>query len=246
MGMSGIQLRLNPFEHVTMDGRADKIYREVRVRPYNPARETLLVFFVSALIILFMGIRFIDVSTKTTEPTLRPYQRFHTAFSESQNTLYRAMLSSLTDILALRDQEGLWPEADLLAMENIPPFYSQLLPKALRGYRWVGYDGGSWIDYLGQDVSGQQSVTFILRLIDLHAGYHPHPHPGIDYDPELTVAAQVWSFPEAQRPYPGERLPEAGWFWIVQPDDPVLTQPASQNSTQTNPSLSPLDVTQQP
>lgn len=240
-----MQLRLSLFDHVAMDRVAKKTAQEVWIRPHNPGRETLFVFFVSALIILFMGIRFIAVSTKTTAPTLRPYQRLHTAFSESQNTLYRAMLSSLTDILALRDQEGFWPEADLLAMENIPPFDSQLLPKALRGYRWIGYDGGSWIDYLGQDVSGQQPVTFILRLIDLHAGYHPHPHPGIDYDPELTVAAQVWFFPKAQRAYPGERLPEAGWFWIVQPDDPMLTQPASQASTQKNASLSPLDATQQ-
>ena len=65
-------------------------------------------------------------------------------------------------------------------------------------------------------------------MIDLHAGYHPHPHPGVDYDPEMLVAVLVWYFPEAGRPYPGERLPESGWLWLLRPDDPLLfEQPQS-------------------
>jgi hypothetical protein len=55
----------------------------------------------------------------------------------------------------------------------------------------------------------------------------------------------VWFFPEAQRAYPGERLPEAGWFWIVHPDDPVLTGPASQTSNPANQSLPSVDTTRQ-
>jgi len=88
--------------------------------------------------------------------------------------------------------------------------------------QWVSYDGGSWVDYLGTDPTGDNRVSYILRLIDLHGSYHPHPHPGIDYDPELTVAVQVWIYYEGGRFYPGERLTEAGWIWLLSPSDPIL------------------------
>lgn len=39
------------------------------------------------------------------------------------------------------------------------------------------------------------------------------------------MAAQVWLFPDGGVTYPGERLPEAGWVWLVQAGDPVLTRP---------------------
>lgn len=236
-----MQALLDRFENTLSrfsKGQRDQ-YREVLVRPYDARREILLVVLACATIIILMGIRFSAVSSKSFVISLRPYQRLDTELTDAGSALYRTLLAGVTDILTVRDQEGLWPEAALLQMEQIPPFDSQLLSPALRGYTWIGYDGGSWIDYLGQDTSGQQPVSFILRLIYLHAGYHPHPHPGIDYDPERLVAAQVWFFPQAKRAYPGERLPEAGWFWIVRPDDPILIQSSSQASVAGNEQRSP-------
>lgn len=152
------------------------------------------------------------------ELSLQPYQRLDQVLAKTPHTLYRLLLSSVPDVLLLREEEGIWPEAELLAESLVPPYAAGLVPRELRSYLWVGYDGGSWVDYLGQDQEGQ-GPTFILRLVDLHAGYHPHPHPGVDYDPELLVASQVWYVPVARRPYPGERLPEAGWLWVLSPDN---------------------------
>lgn len=202
--------------------RATSGYREVVVRPHRARQETFLVLSMIVAIALALGLRMVSLRENGVERFIRPYQRLDATLDDAQRTLYRTLLASIADIVALRDREGLWPEALLLEREAIPPFDGRFLPANLRGYLWVGYDGGSWVDYLGQDLSAEPSVTFILRLIDLHAGYHPHPHPGIDYDPRLSVAAQVWFFPDSRRPYPGERLPESGWLWIVQADDPVL------------------------
>lgn len=197
--------------------------REVLVRADNSRRETLILALIIVLVVGLMTFRFLAVKEADREVTLRPYQRIDNVLLNEERTMYRTLTASISEVVALRNRDGLWPEAALLQAEEIPPFDNRFLPPALRGYTWVGYDSGSWVDYLGQHGSGTQQLTFILRLIDLHAGYHPHPHPGIDYDPQLPVAAQVWFFPAPERAYPGERLPQAGWLWAVRPDDPVLT-----------------------
>lgn len=196
--------------------------REVVVRPHCARRETLLLGGLVALILGVVGLRVWMLQSPGSERQLRPYQLSDNALTGAPRTLYRTLLSSIAEILMLREEEGLWPEAELLEATAVPPFARRYLPPALRDYLWLGYDGGSWIDYLGQDPGEAGAPSFILRLIDLHAGYHPHPHPGVDYDPERTVAAQVWFHPESARVYPGERLPEAGWLWLLSSSDPLL------------------------
>ncbi|MCZ7585984.1 MAG: hypothetical protein M5R36_23150 [Deltaproteobacteria bacterium] len=110
----------------------------------------------------------------------------------------------------------------------MPPFDQELLPGGLRGFVWKENDGGSWVDYAA---TRDDSTSFILRVIDLHEKYHPHPHPGIDYDPRMRLAVQVWIYEEPNRAYPGERLPEAGWIWVVTPDDPSLRLPKAGERT---------------
>lgn len=201
----------------------------ILVKPLSAGKETQGLALVCAIIIALMAIRFHTLKTNKNDIYLRPYQKLDHGLINEQRTLYRTLYSSISEIVDIRNQEGWWPETELLKQENIPPFDQQLLPKGLKGYSWVGYNGGSWIDYLGQDK--QSGITFILRLIDLHASYHPHPHPGIDYDPELSIAVQVWFFPASERFYPGERLPEAGWFWLMKADTPLL-KTNSVNSTE--------------
>lgn len=190
------------------------------VQPLSAKKETLWLLLLCGCVVAMMAIRFQMLKSSENNIHLKPYQKRDDLLTDEQRTLYRTLHASVAEIIELRSQEGWWPEAELLKQENIPPFAKSFLPKKLQGYAWLGYDGGSWIDYLGQDQ--QNTITFILRLIDLHAGYHPHPHPGIDYDPELSVAVQIWYFPASARSYPGEKLPESGWIWLVQKDDPML------------------------
>ena len=217
------------FEAVTTGAGSTPAYRERLVAPYSGRRETL-VFGLAALSVLALAtLRFTTGEPAATAPELAPYQRLDDELSVPQRTLYRTLTASVPEILALRDREGTWPEAELLELEALPPFDRAFLPADLAAYLWQGYDGGAWIDYFGR-ADGEGLPGFILRLIDLHAAYHPHPHPGIDYDPDLAVASQIWFLPAGAAGYPGERLPEAGWLWLLTPDDPVLTRTARETA----------------
>ncbi len=200
------------------------------VPPAKGKGETIGLLLVFAVIFALMSLRFWAVSSEQQNLYLRPYQRLDKILTKTQPLIYQSLISSVEEIVYLRDEEGQWPEAELLEMENIPPFDEKFLPKNARGALWEGFDGGTWIDYIGQNQSSGEKITFLLRLIDLHTDYHPNPHPGTDYDPNRRVAAQVWIYPEAGRYYPGERLAEGGWFWVVRENDPSLQKPADQRS----------------
>ena len=212
-------------ENTRNDPKQGEETRKVRIHPKNAKKESTYLVLAIAAIISLMILRFALAGGEGEMLFFRPYQKLDDTLAASEKTLYQTLLASVEEIVDLRDTEGMWPEAALLEMEMIPPFANQFLPKQLRGYVWEEHDGNSWVDYIGQDPTKQQKVTFIFRLIDLHAEYHPHPHPGSDYDPNQRVAVQIWTFAETARPYPGERLPEAGWFWIVRADDPILSKP---------------------
>ncbi|MEL6185036.1 MAG: hypothetical protein AAFU79_10465 [Myxococcota bacterium] len=186
------------------------------VPPRSGRREALVFAGLISAVVAVVGVRVGTLALIGSDLSLQPYQRLDDVLARKPHTLYRLLLSSVPEVILLREDEGIWPEAELLAESFVPPYAAALVPSELRSYVWVGYDGGSWVDYLGQDQTGE-GPTFILRLVDLHAGYHPHPHPGVDYDPELVVASQVWYAPTPRRPYPGERLPEAGWLWVLSP-----------------------------
>ena len=190
--------------------------------PHSGRAESFWVGVLAVLILGAMALRFASLASQPQAVPLKPYQRLDAELSAAQHLVYRSLLSSTSDVEDLRALEGQWPEAALLEEEGIAPFADDSMPAPVDGLQWVSYDGGTWVDYLGTDTEGNNRVSYILRLIDLHGGYHPHPHPGIDYDPELTLAAQVWVYDEGGRFYPGERLPEAGWIWLLSRFDPIL------------------------
>ena len=195
------------------------------VAPLDARRETIGLFIAIEIIVLLMAVRFFLVSGDEELTYLRSYQRLDTMLVGNQRSLYQTLLTSVSDIEYLRDQQGQWPGLDALEMEGVPPFAPDFLPSSLQAYRWSMHDGGTWVDYLGVNPEDPEAYSFIFRVIDLHKDYHPHPHPGQDYDPNLRLAAQLWIYPEPVRPYPGERLTEADWWWVLSPDDPVLLLP---------------------
>jgi hypothetical protein len=199
--------------------------KEIIVPPLDAKRETVGVLLTIELIVLLMALRFFLISGSEVPQYIRPYQRLDTMLTGTQRTLYQTLLSSVPEIEFLRNREGKWPEEALLETEDVPPFAVAFLPKELQDYSWFGYDGETWVDYIGNNPADPRAYSFILRVIDLHADYHPHPHPGRDYDPNQKLAVQIWIYPESTRSYPGERLAEASWWWVVSPDDPSLKMP---------------------
>ena len=190
-----------------------------RVQPASRSVESVWVFAAISLIVVVMIVRWALVGAGPSGLALQPYQESTDDLPPMQWVLSQAAIASVPDVLRLRDAQGYWPEAAELEKSDLPPFDTRYLPASLGGYQWIDYDGGAWVDYWGYDSTGRQRRTVILRIIDLHAAYHPHPHPGIDYDPDAFFGLQLWYFPEPQRPYPGERLPEAGWTWLVRPGE---------------------------
>ena len=203
-------------------------YREVLIAPLEARREAMALLGVIVLIAFLMTLRFSLLTGKKAQQGLKAYQRPDTVLTGQQPVLYRALLSVVDEVIDLRDQEGAWPDVEFLGREHVPPFDKSFLPVALKSYVWSRHEGDSWVDYFGEnprrpeeDSSAHEPTSFLLRIIDLHTGDHPHPHPGIDYDPSMRFAAQVWSYP-AKRPYPGARVVEFGWKWIVGPSDRSL------------------------
>jgi hypothetical protein len=193
-----------------------------QVKPHSPWPESFAVLVAAIVIISLMTLRFGLTPGDNNQQVLKSYQALMQSLPRQDQLVYRTLLAGVPDVVDMLDELGQWPEATLLEEAEVPPFAPGYLPPPLNQLIWVSYDGGTWVDYLGHDVSGQSNVSYILRLIDLHGGYHPHPHPGVDYDPNQTLAIQVWRFPQAQRPYPGERLPEAGWLWLIDENDRFL------------------------
>lgn len=194
----------------------------VRVRPASTRAETAFVLAVLLGVAAAMGLRWWLLTLSPAPYYIRPFQRLDEVLGSRERLVYQSLLAAVPEVTALRSELGTWPEAAEMELEAIPPFAPQFLPRELRGIVWTSHNGGSWIDYHGGGDPTQEVRSFILRVIDLHADYHPHPHPGMDYDRNMSVATQVWISGRPVQDYPGERLPEAGWLWVVRPDDFTL------------------------
>jgi hypothetical protein len=222
-----MQQRMN---HLGTIGRQEVGMKEIVVTPLGVRREATALLVAIGIIVSLMTVRFYLVSSGKEETELKSYQRLDFVLKGQQPILYRSLLSAVDEVVALREEgEGQWPEVAFLQDEALPPFAKIFLPVALKAYGWSKYGGKSWVDYYGVDArgeyeknSGHEAVTFLLRIIDLHGDEeHPHPHPGLDYDPSMRYAKQVWIF-NGNSSYPGEDLPEAGWKWVISSTDPSL------------------------
>ncbi|MBZ0270475.1 hypothetical protein K8I61_00450 [bacterium] len=195
--------------------------REVIVKSPRGAIEGGLVFAVLTMIATAAFVRQATLSGSSEPLFLRPYQRLTTASPNNAVRLFE-LLSNAAQDAADMSGAGRFPSIDELRKAGVPPYDESTLAADLRGFAPHETHQPSWADY--RFVRGD--AGFILRIIDLHAEYHPHPHPGIDYDPDRRYTYQIWWSGGTRPDDPGERLPEAGWIWIVTPDDPTILFPA--------------------
>lgn len=200
-----------------------KKYREVLVVPLAARREAMILALVIGLIVLLMAYRFSMFSSEGTTDSMRPYQLIDLKLKNQAPALYRSLLGSVQDILDLREEEGQWPDIALLQSEALPPFANNYLPVGLRGYVWQQFTGEGWVDYFGVNADAAQEEqqgkdplenSFILRIIDLQSTKHPHPHFGQHDGQTKRFSAQIWLNPKTTD-YPGEKLVEKGWKWVV-------------------------------
>ncbi len=203
------------------------VYREVTVRPLAARREALLLIAVLAVIILLMAVRFSALRVADNESTLKIYQQQDRFLKNQAPTMYRSLRSVAGDIVDLREDNGTWPDVDMLKNEALPPFADYFLPAGLRGYTWSRYEGEGWVDYFGvnpdtaiaeKEEVDPLDVSFILRILDLQNKEHPHPHYGKDSEAVQRYVSQVWMYPGMQQ-YPETAAIEKGWKWIISVTD---------------------------
>lgn len=202
--------------------------REVFVQPLAARREAVGLAGVIGLIIVLMAFRFSAIQQTTVRESRKAYQQKDTVLQNQAPILYRSLLSVVGDVTDLYSDTRTWPDVDLLREETLPPFAADFLPPSLRGYQWARHAQDGWVDYFGvnEDIEKQESSgvdplenSFVLRIIDLSSKTHPHPHSGLDNDPEMKFSYQVWMYPET-RTYPGEEIVDKGWKWIISSNDP--------------------------
>ena len=207
---------------MVLTAESKPIFKDVIVTPLDARREAIGLLAALSVIGILMAVRFAFVQTTETQTQLKSYQRFDTTLTGQSPVLYRSLLSVIDELIYLRKQSGSWPEIALLEAQHLPPFDKTFLPVGLKDYEWSRHVGKSWVDYfarrspskeVGQGVHEQ--TVFLLRIIDLHTKDHPHPHFGVDYDPNLRFASQVWMYPEDRAYTPDKQLPEKGWKWII-------------------------------
>lgn len=199
------------------------VYREVKVMPLAARREALLLIAVLVVIVLLMAVRFSAVRVPNNESTLKMYQQQDRLLKNQAPTMYRSLRSVAGDIVDLREDNGTWPDVDMLKNEALPPFADYFLPAGLRGYVWSCYEGDGRVDYFGvnpdtataeKEELDPLDVSFMLRIIDLQNKEHPHPHYGKDSDAVQHYVYQIWMYPGMQD-YPDTAVIEKGWKWIV-------------------------------
>jgi hypothetical protein len=198
-------------------------FQQIIVPPRDGKREMLGLLGAIAAICLLVALRLLLLPDNSSFPFKQPYHRLDNTLSPQERLLYQTLLAAKGEIIYWWQKNATWPNVELLAQEGVPPFAADLLPPLLEGYTWTTHDRGPWVDYLGHAQSGTTAgPSVLLRIIDLHADFHPHPHPGKDYDPKEKTAVQIWMHPLNQQAYAGMQLYERGWFWIVSPGDPAL------------------------
>lgn len=203
------------------------VYREVKVMPLAARREALLLIAVLAVIILLMAVRFSAVSVADNESSVMVYQQQDSLLKNQAPTMYRSLHSVAGDIVDLKEDNGIWPDVDMLRNEALPPFADYFLPAGLRGYVWSRHEGEGRVDYYGvnkdTEIEEKQALdpletSFLLRIIDLQNKEHPHPHYGRDSEAAQRYVFQIWVYPGMQQ-YPGTALIEKGWKWIINATD---------------------------
>ncbi len=192
--------------------------KELVVPPLAAGRETLGLAVAICVVLLFAGLRFVQVAPKHGREELPSYQLRDIKLKNQAPVLYRSLLSAVDSITWLREAEGQWPSIATLQKESLPPFVDRFLPAGLRGcFTWELQQGASWVDYYGSSKkTGADPLenSFILRIIDQRKGSYPYSVAQQDKGQDSHFAAQIW-FNQHNAAYPKGPLEQRGWKWIV-------------------------------
>ena len=191
------------------------------IPPATGREETAVVGAILAAVLLAFLLRFAALAGTHGPDGAAPWEGTTDELGVTERSLARALLAGVVDVDAARRASGAWPEPAALRRDGVPPFDPTLMPPALRRYHWEAHGTATWVDYWGGAPAASGLRSLVLRVVDLHRLPHPHPHPGSDGDPDRPLAVQIWRGPSPGAPYPGERLPEAGWRWLRAPGDTV-------------------------
>ena len=218
-----------------MSTTATQEYKEVIVAPLAAKREVFGLAIVLCCLLLFAGLRYVQVAPKEALSARQSYQIQDIRLKNQAPVLYRSLLGAVDSITWTYEALGTWPEVSELQTESLPPFVGDFLPAGLRGFSWEMHQGKTWVDYYGANKAAAQDEqkgadplenSFILRIIDLQAGQYPYPY--VQNAQEDRFSAQIWINPQIVD-YSEGSLAERGWKWVVS-GNPVAQGKATEAS----------------
>lgn len=140
--------------------------RTIEIEPPSKSHEGFIVLMVAAGIIICalysLAFRLDDASegAKKGSDTL-PFQLLFADLPSAAQRVFRSMQEGFSEAQVQRTQKGIWPTAESLAGQGIPPFAKD--PTDHSGLEWTSGQRDLLINYLGVPKNGP---LFLLVIVE--------------------------------------------------------------------------------
>ncbi len=178
---------------------------ERRVLPPSASREAAGVAVAVAAVVLLGAVRIATLPRAGSAP---PRTAASAVLTAEDQVVYQALLVGVDAVTSMRKKSGVWPSAQALAADDVPPFAAGLLPAAARGLAWSVAANGTTADYSGVDPAGKRTA-FLLRVKERERG----------------ASAEVWFRKGGSTSSAGAYPVREGWFELVALDGDTGPRP---------------------
>lgn len=162
--------------------------RTVEVQSPSKSQEGFIVLMVATGIVLcaLYSLAF-RVEGKTDDtPAQRdslPFQVFFRDLPSPQQRIFRELQEGFTEAVRLRTPRRVWPTADELAAQGIPPFAKDPIDRS--GTQWRSGQEQLLVNYLGVPAEGNPSFLLVIVEPDPETGERPGAAPLQDAEHQL-------------------------------------------------------------
>ena len=148
--------------------------RSVCVEPLSARTELLLVVRAAMAITVGVWIYLASMASTlgggTAQRNLLPFQKLIADRPSAEQRVFRELQEGLLEVEAARSATGVWPAADDLARNGIPPFAPD--PTQRSPLAWRREQSGTIVNYLGLP-SGSDGPAWLLLVQEPERGVPP-------------------------------------------------------------------------
>jgi len=183
--------------------------RAQRVRPAGAGHETLYVLLAAALIVvLAAGVVALRGEREDEQPIAAHQLDARRDLTAAEQGIHTDLWVAVDEIRALTVENGVAPDAQVLAEEGLPPFVDDASSRSRGNHQWSQLPGGA---YLGRSRDAAVAGSFLLML---GAEADTPPQLWLRHDRAAVV-------PDA---FSSDSLIAAGWQQVVTHYDAGVTR----------------------